>query len=59
MPRSAHKSGWKVNIRGLSKEQVCIACFLNDKILSYSNRPAIPIQNNIENLLNFLYKSNI
>lgn len=36
MPRPAHRSGGEVHTRGLSKEQVCISCFISDKNLSYS-----------------------
>ena len=36
MPREAHKCGGEIHKRGLSREQVCIACFINDNNLCYS-----------------------
>ena len=54
MPRPAHRSGGEVHTRGLSKEQVCIACFINDKNLSYSKvaNLGMPKWNSIFNVIN-------
>ena len=54
MPREPHKRGGEVSLRGLSKEQVCIACFISDKNLSYSKvaNLGMPQWNKIFNVIN-------
>ena len=54
MPRESHKRGGEVSLRGLSKEQVCIACFISDKNLSYSKvaNLGMPKWNSIFNVIN-------
>ena len=53
MSREIHKRGGEVHTRGLSKEQVCISCFINDNNLSYSKvaNLSMPSWNKIYNVI--------
>lgn len=62
MPRKRHKRGNDIHTRGLSSEQVCIACFISDKNLSYSKVAdlGIPSWNKVYNVIkNHIEKKSI